>query len=387
LKDLNQESCYSNTPIVFVTNDQYLYGTMTCLSSIYKKYSSGKEKLSVFVIYDKDSLSEKSIEIFKKVFKDKENIDIKFTTSKFYENNKKSITEKRYKTSPEDDFRLSVPDFFLKVFIADALPKNYRKALFIDSDTFSVNSIEPLLNHKSDRPFSAAIDPHYVVIDSNLHTVSTYFNSGIFLIDLNYARKNEIENSLMESLDRSYFRLVDQDFLNLFYKNNFEALSPLVNIFLIDILFNDHGNKVSSLNKIKVSNILNKMIFLHFTGVIEKSKPWFFDFDKEFLEISGHEKFPDILRDYFSNLNLVSEYYFKETYFDFVNNNAVLLLTSSNLSRKEIDDKIKHLDSLYQKYLKRPLDPDGLISYFNMDSLEIARSIKKSKEYLLIRKA
>lgn len=175
--------------------------------------------------------------------------------------------------APLDDFRRGNTKFYLKLFLADAIPRNYDTCLFIDSDLLAVNDFDLLYSFPLHKPIAAAIDQDYMLIDAKTENLlHGYFNTGVFILDLHDARSNFLEDTFLQDMVTTYYRIVDQDFLNIFYKYKFDYLSLTTNVLEKEILPLEYNkksakNRLQRLRAAQKDGYQNKVLFIHFTAL------------------------------------------------------------------------------------------------------------------------
>lgn len=106
----------------------------------------------------------------------------------------------------------------LRLFIAELLP-TIDKVLFIDSDTYIQNGITTLYDVDiSNAPCAMVLNqPIYkeFLIESDLTPTSPYYNAGVMLINLDFWRKQGIQEKLIEYYKKKgHFSVDDQGVLN-----------------------------------------------------------------------------------------------------------------------------------------------------------------------------
>jgi lipopolysaccharide biosynthesis glycosyltransferase len=138
----------------------------------------------------------------------------------------------------------------------------FSKAIYIDIDCVIARDIQPMLDFELVGAPIAAFHEIQVELDFVHHALAeykdyAYFNSGVLVVDLDYWRKNGIEELLLdESLSLSpTLGFADQDILNRVFRNNWTPLSMNFNYMI-----NTYPN-------IKLTD----PIVVHFAGL---GKPW-----------------------------------------------------------------------------------------------------------------
>ncbi len=110
---------------------------------------------------------------------------------------------------------------YLRIFIPSLLPKNVDKVLYLDGDIICVDSIKEL--YKTDlTDFSMAAVHDMQTGEHTFHTrleypeKNSYFNAGVQLINVDWWRKNDVQNKTLAFVTehRNSCKWHDQDALN-----------------------------------------------------------------------------------------------------------------------------------------------------------------------------
>lgn len=124
---------------------------------------------------------------------------------------------------------------YFRLFIPDMFPQ-YRKALYIDSDTIVVGNIAELYDHKLGKLY-AGVCPDRVVAQTDILgdyvekvlgvKRTRYFNAGVMLMNCSQFRENHLLDEFLEMLHIYLFVVAqDQDYLNLICKNQVLYMEP-----------------------------------------------------------------------------------------------------------------------------------------------------------------
>lgn len=124
---------------------------------------------------------------------------------------------------------------YFRLFIPDMFPQ-YRKALYIDSDTIVVGNIAELYDHKLGKLY-AGVCPDRVVAQTDILgdyvekvlgvKRARYFNAGVMLMNCSQFRENHLLDEFLEMLHIYLFVVAqDQDYLNLICKNQVLYMEP-----------------------------------------------------------------------------------------------------------------------------------------------------------------
>lgn len=177
---------------------------------------------------------------------------------------------------------------YFRLDIANILPKEVKKAIYIDVDLIVLQDICELWQFEMQGKPMAAV-PDYGIMASKrlmkqkqdvigLPKDSMYFNSGVAIMDLEQWRQHNYAKQVIELAAVGNLPHHDQDALNKVFLGNWTALPmkwnvipPVFNLFS-KILFN------SDLCKNAIAARKDKAI-LHFAG---RYKPWEFELHKGF---------------------------------------------------------------------------------------------------------
>jgi hypothetical protein len=247
-------------PIITISNDKYILGTAVLLKSIIN--NTNLEKILFFILYDKDQLSVDNIKKFHNIFLNNKNIKIKFVTSNTYEKNKEKI-KNIYADSIFDS------SIWLKIFIDEVFYFEVKEIIYIDSDSFFIKNCDDFFNFQLNKPIAAQLD--YGSGTSNANPIYPYFNSGIYILSLEYWKKNKILNLFLNELDFKKYKFPDQDFLNIVFKNNWQLLGTQINVARDCLAIENYiMNKTNVMNKNSFM-FHDDPIHVHFMGA---PKPW-----------------------------------------------------------------------------------------------------------------
>jgi len=182
------------------------------------------------------------------------------------------------------DEHVSIATYF-RLLLPSIMPANVDKLLYIDGDIVCSDSLQDLWNICLDG-FSAAAALDMRCNDKtiferlSLPPDSEYLNAGVMLINLEYWRKNDIQNKALKyiSENRDVCLYHDQDALNVVLHGTMKKFSVRYN-------FQEHFFEPIDVQKDAVSDRLciekknlpeiessrNNLCLIHFTG---RKKPW-----------------------------------------------------------------------------------------------------------------
>jgi lipopolysaccharide biosynthesis glycosyltransferase len=234
-----------NLNIIFTIDESYIqHFTVALISVIENNKDIG---LNIFVIHD--ITDNKTLDNALAFFKTKYGIHI---SSLIIEN------------SVFENYRMSLhfsKAVYFRLLIADIMPEEIDRALFLDSDLLVTGSLEVLLDLNFNDNFLYA-DSEYNTVGLDLLNeiglpAKTYFNAGVMLLNLKKWRVNHVSAGLISTAEKYMDKLNwwDQDVLNIYFYNQWAQLPRGYN----------ERNILKPLNELPV--------IIHFSGV---SKPWQF---------------------------------------------------------------------------------------------------------------
>ncbi len=149
---------------------------------------------------------------------------------------------------------------FLRLFLTMWLPVDIETLLYVDVDILIKSNVQELFQKKFDTPICAELCfPRSLSRGEHLDGGNfPYFNSGVLLINMYEWRKLNLENSFMEIGSNKAYLFLDQDILNIRFRNNWTRLGRKYNYF------HQYGLGESDLSFSESPSIV------HFVG----PKPW-----------------------------------------------------------------------------------------------------------------
>lgn len=172
--------------------------------------------------------------------------------------------------------RISLATYY-RCLLADILPTDIDRVLYLDSDIIICGNITPLWKTPLDTFGIAAVEDLGCNINKRYNLLQypkeySYFNAGVLLINLEYWRKHNLTKVFIEYYHKNHENLLfnDQDLLNcIFYKNK----KKLDLCWNVQDGFYRNPPIITSAWKDKYAGILKKPIILHYTN----RKPWNYD--------------------------------------------------------------------------------------------------------------
>lgn len=162
---------------------------------------------------------------------------------------------------------------FSRYFIPE-MKTDLDKILYLDVDIIVKSDIAELYNQDLENyPVGAILEDFYPDNYTHLKKIcptykggSNYFNAGILLLSLNYFRKNNLTQILVDKTIelKDVLSCPDQDIFNFIFDNNFKILDYKYN------LMPDHQDYIHKLGKKEAIDAISKPVILHYTA----RKPW-----------------------------------------------------------------------------------------------------------------
>lgn len=221
MKSLSQHGKKAEIPIFFACDEGFVKYTMVSMKSIMENADRSR-KYHIYILHMgiTEATQAKVLAMADEEFA----IDFVDVTDKM-----KSIADKL----PIRDYYSNTTYF--RLFIPDMFPQ-YRKALYIDSDTIVVGNIAELYDHKLGKLY-AGVCPDRVVAQTDILgdyvekvlgvKRTRYFNAGVMLMNCSQFRENHLLDEFLEMLHVYLFVVAqDQDYLNLICKNQVLYMEP-----------------------------------------------------------------------------------------------------------------------------------------------------------------
>ena len=212
-------------PIFFAVDDTYIPFFAVSLKSLIDN-SSEKNKYEIKVL--SSNISEENILKIKKY--EKENISIEFVD---LNNQLKEIESKLYTRNYYSNTT------YYRLFIPTLYPQ-YKKVLYLDSDTIILSDVANLYNKQigdnllagvadgavqTVKVFQDYVEKVVGVIDYN-----NYFNAGVLLMNLEELRKYKFQEKFLYLLEKIKFEVAqDQDYLNRLCKGRIKIINSAWN--------------------------------------------------------------------------------------------------------------------------------------------------------------
>ena len=115
---------------------------------------------------------------------------------------------------------------FLRLYISELLPSDVEKVLYLDIDVMINSSLDDLFAMNFSTPICAELNvPRSLGRGEHLqgHNAS-YFNSGVMLIDMKKWKDLNLLNQFIKIGSQETYPFVDQDILNIVFRNNWTRI-------------------------------------------------------------------------------------------------------------------------------------------------------------------
>ena len=165
---------------------------------------------------------------------------------------------------------------YYRLVLADILPSNIDKVIYLDGDIICRYSLLPMWNIDI-RQYAVAACPDssepIIEINNylNLHPWSGYFNAGVLLINLKYWRDNNVTDSFLSFIEEhgNILKCQDQGVMN--YILNERKLMLPIKYNLVGALLCTMPQSFHQKYQNQLVEAINDPVIVHFTH----NKPWF----------------------------------------------------------------------------------------------------------------
>jgi lipopolysaccharide biosynthesis glycosyltransferase len=199
-----------------------------------------------------------------------------FETSKYKAKIEFLLIDKQKFQNAVLSFHFTIAIYY-RLLIAEILPKNISKVIYLDADLIFRARIDTLLNMDVWEYSHIAVENPRVSNETKLRLGlgmdSKYFNAGVLIINLDYWRTNEISKKCLLYLSeyKDKIKMGDQDVLNVVLENKWLQLPYTWNaqeaFFVKSIKHSDFH-----IAKDEHNEIVENPKIIHYTG---SNKPWF----------------------------------------------------------------------------------------------------------------
>ena len=281
--------------IVFASDDNYVPLLGVAITSLIKNNQDDFDKINIFIL--DDEISENNKKRLEKLIDNPNHILIFIKTKKLddlinllpmYKNSHISFTN------------------YARLFMADLLPKDIDKVIYLDCDGLIVDSLNDVWNANIDDYYCGGVlagmsDAHKQYLGFKLD--DSYFNSGFLLVNLKKWRQDNVEEKFIQFMveNQNKFYQQDEGVLNNVFKDSFLILDLKYNLNgYFQILDYDLGKKYCGMkgkwySKDSFDQSKQNPVFLHFLGLWSE-QPWvnkkhiYWDLYRKYSEMSGFEE-------------------------------------------------------------------------------------------------
>lgn len=173
-------------------------------------------------------------------------------------------------------FRLSAP----------IILKNYSKIIYTDIDLiFNADIYELYSIDLGEYPIAACKDlmwqafintpfadwTEYGTNTLKLNDLHQYFNTGVMLINIEKFNKNNYSSVILDMLEKTQYRILEQDALNSFFQSNIKYIDTKWNVPIVNKIYNKIIEYMPSDAYIQYCNDREAPKIIHYAG---KGKAW-----------------------------------------------------------------------------------------------------------------
>jgi len=174
------------------------------------------------------------------------------------------------------------------LFIANILPAEIEKVLYLDADMIVMDSLEYLWNTDiTDYPMAGAISPSHDDIRNynrlDYDCEKGYYNIGTHVINLAYWRKNNLLEECFNIIKNNSSKLKqrDQDVLNILLAGNWKIIHSKYNCY-INYYFPIENILIRKKFHDEIKSARLNPVILHFINV---PKPWHKEYDMPLVKV------------------------------------------------------------------------------------------------------
>jgi lipopolysaccharide biosynthesis glycosyltransferase len=185
---------------------------------------------------------------------------------------------------------------YSRLFVAESLPENVSKVLYLDGDTIVSGSLMKLAQMDMENYSCAMVkdtrsEKYKKKID--LENIYEFYNSGVILINLDFWREHSTGDALLNDMLHFPTEFPDNNALCRVLKGTIKTLPLNYNASGMPRLFNN--NSLYSIafrsgspfySEMDLNEARENPIILHYTNYYLSGRPWFRDcFDKKGLQV------------------------------------------------------------------------------------------------------
>jgi len=243
--------------MLMILDSNLRFQSLALLLNILETQPAGL-RIVIFYVYDNDSDLEEYLALVKKTLlffgfdSQEEFVEVKSISTKMADDLTKNFTLR-------SDFPITTTTF-LRLFLTKWLPEDIETLLYVDIDILIKSNLQELFEKEFNTPICAELCvPRSLSRGEHLDGENLpYFNAGVLLINMKEWRKLELEESFIEIGSSRAYLFLDQDILNIRFRNNWTRLGRKYNHFHL------YGLGEFDLSFSEVPSII------HFVG----PKPW-----------------------------------------------------------------------------------------------------------------
>ena len=173
---------------------------------------------------------------------------------------------------------------FYRLKIADLLPQEYEKAIYLDVDITVLDDLTELFNTNLEENYIGGVRSAAFALDKNnrdyynsieLKSLDYYINAGVILWNLKQIRKDNLTKTL-NNLTKNTYKFMDQDIINLACYGKIKPLNfkyNVMNYYQKSFLSNTETAKelYEFYGKEEFESAIKKPVIVHYASNI---KPW-----------------------------------------------------------------------------------------------------------------
>lgn len=243
--------------LLMILDSNLRFQSLALLLNILETQSTGT-RIVIFYVYDDDYDLREYLTLVKRTIfshgfeSEEESVEVKFISTNLADDLTKDFALR-------SDFPIT-RTAFLRLFLTKWLPEDIETLLYLDVDILIKSNLKELFEIEFHTPLCAELCfPMSLSRGEHLDGEgSPYFNSGVLLINMRKWRELELEESFIEIGSSRAHLFLDQDILNIRFRNNWTRLGRKYNYF------HQYG-----LGEIDLS-FSEEPSIIHFVG----SKPW-----------------------------------------------------------------------------------------------------------------
>ncbi|WP_303918208.1 glycosyltransferase family 8 protein [Treponema berlinense] len=261
--------------VALCTDDNFIYPTLTTIDSVLKNNTD--QRFSIFIITA--GLSEQSRKTVENFSLNKQGqAEIKIITAE-----KKILSGCPIKQG--DHVSLSS---YLRILLPGLIPENIKKVLYLDGDILCVSSLKELYDIDISQNSCAAVrdernNDAEIFTRLNYSSENGYFNAGVILINLDWWRKNNVQNTTLKYISENQEKCLwhDQDALNYILNGTVAWLDFRYNLTQ-GFLFDKPKLKIDEKYKNAISSAIKNPCLIHYCAAY---KPWHVECNSPFKKL------------------------------------------------------------------------------------------------------